>query len=450
MAGRALRATIRPMATPPLNLRHRLPALAAALSLFAVACGPATPTATVRPSETAPASVQPSATPTGPAGSPSPAPDPATLYREIEGQVIAIRGLQPKREVVPKVLDDAQLKARIQKSFSEDNPPELIAANERLLKAMGLFPEDASLKDLYLEMLGSAVLGLYSPKDHELYVVARSGNIGVSERVTFSHEFTHALQDQQFDLQGFELSAIGQGDRSLGRLSLIEGDATLSMTLWLQQHLTAAEKVEFVRQSLDPAALGVLEKMPPILRESLGFPYDAGFRFVIALYGAGGWKAVDEAFARPPASTEQVMHPEKYTANEAPLVVDLPDDIATRMGAGWKVGLEDTLGEFQLGVWLRGALNRVAPANDAAAGWGGDRVVLLQGPNNAWAMALATDWDTAADATQFADAAGEALSTLNVQTALGHESGTNRVGLLFASDAATAVQLDAIVGLTGN
>jgi hypothetical protein len=144
------------------------------------------------------------------------------------------------------------------------------------------------------------------------------------------------------------------------------------------------------------------------------------------------------------------MHPEKYDANEAPLVVDIPDDLATRMGAGWKVGLEDTLGEFSLAVWLRGALQRVVPANDAAAGWGGDRVVVLQGPSDAWAIALVTDWDTVADATEFADAAGEALSTLAAETALGHQSGTSRVGLLFASDSAAAVQLDAIVGLTGN
>jgi hypothetical protein len=220
--------------------------------------------------------------------------------------------------------------------------------------------------------------------------------------------------------------------------------------LWMQQHLTPAEQAVVLSESGDPAAAAILAKMPPILRESLMFPYDAGVRLVIQIYTAGGWKAVDAAFARPPASTEQVMHPEKYTANEAPIVVDLPDDIATKMGAGWKVGLEDTLGEFQLGVWLRGALKEVAPGNDAAAGWGGDRLVLLEGPNNAWAVALMTEWDTAADATQFADAAGQALATLTAQTGLGHESGTNRVGLLFASDAATAVKLDSIVGLTGN
>jgi hypothetical protein len=453
MVDGALRATIRPMASPQPNRRHRLPAILAALALIAVACGPATPTATVRPSATGTAaspSPSPSPSPTGPAVSPTPAPDPATVYRTIKAQVVAIRGLQPTKDIEPQVLDEAQLKVRLEKSFNEDNPPELIEANELLLKAMGMFPEDASLSGLYLELLGSQVAGFYSPEDDELYVISRTGGLGPTERVTFAHEFTHALQDQQFDLESFDLAAVGEGDRSIGRLSLIEGDATLSMSLWLQQHLTPAEQAQMVRDSLDPAAAAILEKMPPILRESLLFPYNAGVQLVIQIYTGGGYKAVDEALSRPPASTEQVMHPEKYTANEAPVVVDLPDDIATRMGAGWKVGLEDTLGEFQLGVWLRGALKRVAPGNEAAAGWGGDRLVVLQGPNNAWALALVTEWDTAADATQFADAAGEALATLTAQTGLGHESGTNRVGLLFASDAATAVKLDSIVGLTGN
>jgi hypothetical protein len=436
------------MAASPRNPHRSLPTLVAALALVAAACGPATPSPTVRATGT-PAPTA-SATPTGPASSPTPAPDPATVYSAIEEQVVEIRGIQPTSDVEPQVLDEAELKVRIEKSFNEDNPPDLIAANERLLKGMGMFPEDASLSGLYLELLGSQVAGFYSPEDDELYVVSRTGGLGPTERVTFAHEYTHALQDQKFDLESFELGAVGEGDRGLGRLSLIEGDATLSMSLWLQQHLTPTEQAQLVRESLDPEALAILQRMPPILRESLTFPYDAGLRLVLRIYQTGGWPAVDTAFARPPASTEQVMHPEKYDANEAPLVVDIPDDLATRMGAGWTVGLEDTLGEFQLGVWLRGALDRVVPANDAAAGWGGDRVVILSGPNGAWGIALVTDWDTPADATEFADAAGQALATLSAETLLGHQTGTSRVGLLFASDSATAVQLDSIVGLTGN
>jgi hypothetical protein len=448
MVGRWLGATIARMAAPHLNLRRRLPALAAAFALGVAACGPMTPTVTVRPSRTATLPASPS--PTGPAASPTASQDAATVYRTIEAQVVEIRGLQPIKPVEPQVLDEAQLKVRIEKSFNEANPPELLAANERLLTGMGMFPEEDSLKDLYLELLGSQVAGFYNQKDDQLYVISRSGGLGVSERVTFSHEFTHALQDQHFDLETFELSAPGQGDRSLGRLSLIEGDATLSMSFWLERHLTPAEKVVLVSESLDPDALAILEKMPPILRDSLTFPYDAGLRLVMQIHSAAGWKGVDEAFARPPASTEQVMHPEKYASNEVPVVVDIPDDLATKMGAGWKVGLEDTLGEFQLAVWLRGALNRVVPANDAAAGWGGDRVVVLEGPNGAWAIALVTEWDTEAEATEFADAAGQALLTLKAKSGLGHQSGTKTVSLLFASDTAAATQLDTIMGLTGN
>jgi hypothetical protein len=436
------------MAASPRTLRHGLSTLVAALVLVAVACGPATPSPTVRPTGTAAPSA--AATPAGPTASPTPAPDPAIVYKTIEEQVVAIRGIQPTKPVDPQIQDEAELKVRLEKSFNEDNPPELIAANERLLKAMGMFPEDASLSELYLELLGGTVLGTYRPEDDQLYVVVRTGTLGPLERVTFAHEYTHALQDQKFDLESFKLGEVGEGDRGLGRLSLIEGDATLVMSLWLQQNLTPSEQVEFVRASLDPAAVAILEKMPPILRESLGFPYDAGFRLVLGIHAEGGWPAVDAAFLRPPASSEQVMHPEKYAANEAPLVVDIPDDIATKMGAGWTVGLEDAFGEFQLGVWLRGALGRVVPANAAAAGWGGDRVVVLNGPNGAWAIALMTEWDTPADATEFADAAGEAVGTLSAETGLGHQAGSTKVGLLFASDSASAVQLDSIVGLTGN
>ena len=111
--------------------------------------------------------------------------------------------------------------------------------------------------------------------------------------------------------------------------------------------------------------------MPPVLRESLLFPYTGGLTFTQRLHGAGGWEAVNDAFAKPPASTEQILHPEKYDSGEAPLEVDLPDDLAARMGAGWKVGLEDTLGEFQLKVWLaETAGDGAASAATAAAGLG--------------------------------------------------------------------------------
>ena len=82
-----------------------------------------------------------------------------------------------------------------------------------------------------------------------------------------------------------------------------------------------------------------------------------------------------------PESTEQILHPEKYAANEAPVAVTLPADLATQLGTGWTVPLTDTFGEFQTAIWLRGAGVDEPAASDAAAGWGGDRLAVINGPD---------------------------------------------------------------------
>ena len=116
------------------------------------------------------------------------------------------------------------------------------------------------------------------------------------------------------------------------------------------------------------------------------------------IQSSGGWPAVDALFTKMPESTEQILHPDKYTAGEAPIKVTLPDDLATRLGTGWSVPLQDTFGEYQLGIWLREGGVVGSEATAAAAGWGGDRLAVMEGPDGAWAVVLDTTWDTDNDA----------------------------------------------------
>jgi len=436
----------------------RRPSILAVLLLVAlpVACSP---TVSPSPSSTGIATASPSATPAATPSTPAsasassepsgnPATDDATTYRLIEDVVAPLRELEPKQDVDPQLLSEEELKERTEQSFSEDNPAELVEANEVLLRALGMLEEDASLTDLYVELLGSQVAGFYDPAVDELYVVARSGGLGVSERITYAHEYTHALQDQHFDLEGFGLDEIGEGDRTLGRLALIEGDATAVMSLWAQEALSPEELVDLFQESLDPESLEILERMPPILRESLTFPYQTGLQFVLGLQRDGGWDAVDAAYADPPASSEQVMHPEKYADREAPLDVELPSDLAAEMGDGWAVTYEDTFGEFQTQVWLRNAIDATT-GNAAAAGWGGDRFAVLQGPDEAWALAMATEWDTTTDATEFESAAVAGLTgSTGVGQVLPGEGGTVR-WVVVGSDDATLERLAGVLGLAG-
>jgi hypothetical protein len=377
-------------------------------------------------------------------------PDPATVYASIEDQVIAIRGLEPKAKVDPKILDDAGIKKLITDSFAKDNPPAIVAANERILKALGLLPPDASLTDLYINLLGSQVAGLYNPDEKTLYVVSRSGRLGGAEKTTFAHEFTHALQDQNFDLGKLHLEEIGQGDRSFARLALVEGDATLAMSYWQIQNLSQAELGEMLAAAGGDPSTKVLLDMPPILRETLLLPYIQGLSFVQGLQGGGGWDGVNAAFAKPPASTEQILHPDKFESGEAPVAVTLPKGLAARLGNGWKVALEDSFGEFQLGVWLRGntAIN-AATANDAAAGWGGDRIALVAGPNGAWGVVLRTAWDSDSDAAAFEEAASPLVEGLATPASLLPGAGGSERWIVIGSDDATLSRVAGALGLAG-
>ena len=419
-----------------------------AVALFIVACGSSS--ATSAPGQTTgPTVTPPTATAAPSSAVASPTPDPATVYAEIEAQVQDIRGLTAKKPVDPKLLDEATLKSNISASFEKDNPPALVEANERLYRLLGLIPAGTSLKDLYLKLLSSQVAGYYDSDSKELYVVSRSGELGPTEKVTFAHEFDHALQDQTFGLDKLQLDAQGESDRSLARLSIAEGDSTELMTEWAANHLTPAELVRMLGDATDPEQAKILAEMPDILKDTLLFPYSSGLNLVRATRTAGGWPAVDALYADPPASTEQILHPEKYAAREAPLKVAFPTDLAKRLGTGWKVDYQDTLGEFQLGEWLRSA-GKVDPtaAGTATAGWGGDRVVLVSKGDRS-GLVIDSRWDTPADAAEFAAAAQTTLDTLDGSHAMIAIDGTDRVTIFVATDDPTIEALGSALGLAG-
>ena len=80
--------------------------------------------------------------------------------------------------------------------------------SEDLLSTLGLLPEGSSLRQATLDFQAGQVAGYYSPDKDELFVVSRTGQtVGPVERVTYAHEFTHQLQDQNFDLDSLDTTA---------------------------------------------------------------------------------------------------------------------------------------------------------------------------------------------------------------------------------------------------
>ncbi len=412
----------------------RRPATFALAALLAVAaCGTVAPT-------------------TGPSGFTGTEPPsttlPATeLYAQIRADVIAIRGLQPTKAVDPVTIDEATLRSNLQAEFDTENTPAELAVAEDVLITLGLLPTGTSLRAATLDFQGANVAGYYSPDKDQLFVVNRSGRLGAADLVTYAHEFTHQLQDQRIDLNALGLDVADRSDRSLARLALIEGDAVSVQNTWTTEHLTSQQLGELLGSALDPKALEALRRAPAFLRDTALFPYTDGLAFVSRLLSSGGYAAVDAALRDPPDSTEQILHPDRYLKRQAPIEVTLPAGLAAKAGAGWSEAGRDTLGEVVLGIWLRQGGVTLAEARTASAGWGGDRLALLRGPGGAVGVALRTEWDTSADADEFATAAATALAPRGSAASLAHAAGSKVVAVAIGPGvAALATSLAAAVG----
>jgi hypothetical protein len=116
--------------------------------------------------------------------------------------------------------------------------------------------------------------------------------------------------------------------------------------------------------------------------------------FVSDLYRAGGFPLVDAAFADPPTTSEQILHPQKYLDGEGARTVKAP-----KVPSGWSGVVSDVLGELDTRILLGRCLDK-ATAQKAAAGWSGDRFAIFETNEKAVAMAWVSAWDTEADAKE--------------------------------------------------
>ena len=329
-------------------------------------------------------------------------------YRRVEQVVSSLRGLRSDQPIELRFMSQAELQQYLLDAFERDYTPDERIRDHRLLVALGMIRPDQDLADLSLRLLGEQVLGMYDNDSRRMYLIADAVDPTPASRVVYAHEYTHALQDLTFGLKSLDPPDSDNDDRSGAVQALVEGDATLLMSHYLRQALTPSERLEYI-QSADGSGSSALDEAPLVLKEELVFPYREGLRFVQQLHQSGGWAAVNQAYVNPPASTEQVLHPAKYFAGEAPIPVGLPD-LAAELGPGWRQLVNNTLGELDLRILVEQNGSR-QEALLAAEGWGGDRYALLEDDQGRAVVVIRSTWDTQSDAAEFFEAYGRALAS---------------------------------------
>jgi hypothetical protein len=325
----------------------------------------------------------------------------------IQSQVIEERGLQPKHPVPVVLLSPDELRNNVVNDFLATYTEGKTTDDVLELSIIGLLDPGFDLRNLYVNLLSEQVAGYYDNETAEMFVVQGLGFQG-PERLTYSHEYTHALQDQNYNIR----NGLNYNDENCKKdteycaavQALMEGDATLSETIWLQNYATDLDKQQ-ITTFYNSLKSPVYDSAPAYLKDDFVFPYQQGATFVHDLYNNGGWAAVDAAFLNPPLDTEQILHPNLYPSHK-PIQVDLPD-LVQALGKGWREISRNTMGEWYTYLILARGVNVNARLDDttaaaAAAGWGGDKYLVLHDDStNTTAFVMKTVWDTTNDAAEF-------------------------------------------------
>ena len=286
-----------------------------------------------------------------------------------------------KRPLNVELLPEAAFRARVLALAKEDDA-ELVRTG-RELRALGLLKAGVDLVKARDELLGAAIVGFYDPETAQL--VVRGARLTPYIRTTLAHEITHALQDQNLDIDHPEYDD-REDEIGIGFSAVAEGDALRveeayrsSMSRRDQQDAAAEERKAAGR--INP------KDIPLILSQLLVFPYTEGPALISAMLKAGGQARLDAAFKTPPTTTEQVMHPEKFLAGEGAKSVPDPAGDGPAIDKG-------VMGELLLKLLLATVLPAETAAR-AAAGWGGDRYVAwTQGDQTCIRVAFAMDTPT--------------------------------------------------------
>ena len=272
--------------------------------------------------------------------------------------------------------------------------PEETQVEENIYKALFLISQDVSLYDVKLEWTGSFHAAKWRGK---IYVVEEKFDVTNQFKATstFVHELTHIMQETY----SFPQRTTFDGAKAL--TSLKEGDASLMANTFKNDGVVPISYSVTLdgEQSLSmPPVFMFSDEIQPSLPDTIDdlnrFQYRYGVEFVEAVYAKGGWGAVNEAYTNPPNTTEQIIHPEKYFAQEDAITVE-----AAFVTDDWDPIKTDSFGEYFIFVMLDNLLSE-SNAKLAAEGWGGDIFNYYENGDD-FHFTWNNVWDSSEDAYEF-------------------------------------------------
>ncbi len=239
------------------------------------------------------------------------------------------------REEVEKYIGD---------KFKDDADRIRFERSELVMKKFGFLPRKFNLHDFLIKLLGEQVAGYYD-EDSKVMNMLNWVELDMQKPV-MAHELTHALQDQNFDLQKMtkrdeEIEKRGPADpnalimvdeESTARSAVMEGQAMIVLFDYMlapsgRTVESSPQLIDLMESQMEKSGDSpLLDSAPLMLREDLLFPYGPGMKFIARLLKEGGKKlAFTGVLEHMPLTTREILEPQEYIAGHRVKPLLLPD-----------------------------------------------------------------------------------------------------------------------------
>ena len=323
---------------------------------------------------------------------------------EVLQQMSETTGLPIRASLRKEIISRSEVQKYLTENLHAEMTPRQLHIQEATLQAFGLVSRDFHLEKFLITFYTEQAAGFYDPRRKTMFIA--DWPAPEMQRLVLAHELTHALQDQNFNLDKFLHAVRANDDATNARQAVAEGHATAAM---MQSMVAPAELASL--PSLEPLMAQVIyqqyeefpafSQAPFFFRLQALFPYVEGMGLMQRGLQQGGWQTLNSLFANPPRTTKEIFEPQVYF-EELPLAsVSLQRPAPLAKVPGLRLLTENVLGE--LGYYaLLGQLISEQEAKAVGKGWMGDRYILYENAaNNDYTLLARTRWASPETALAF-------------------------------------------------
>ena len=317
-----------------------------------------------------------------------------------------ITGFRVRRQLPFQMVTRDEVNKYLKNQLRHSVKPAEVRAEETTLRKFGFVPPDFDLRKTTIELLTEQAAAFYDFHRKKLFISDWAAQN--MRQVALVHELAHALADQTFPIRTFLGKSNDDSEQGMARETVVEGQASWLMIEYsarqagrtLHDPQTAAELLKEQPESAGDEVYPVFSKAPLYIRRTLLFPYEEGQKFQQKVFLKEGKAAFAHVFEKPPVSTAQVIHPDRYFAQVASTKPELPKPIRHA-----KALVGGALGELDQRILLQQYLDsgsaETLPPRMKGATYRIDESKAESKPERRQMLLYVSEWDDAETAGQY-------------------------------------------------